>query len=79
MNQLLSVTGRALFALAFVLGGLAIWEKLSNLIGFRLSFLLGYTPARLLELAVVALLFVITLQLRELTRRTSGGTGAAEG
>ena len=78
MNQLLSITSRALFAFSFGLAGLAVLEKLMNLIGYRLTFLEGYAPSRLLELAVVALLFVITLQLRELTRRTSKGMGATE-
>ena len=79
MNQLLSITSRVLFALAFALAGLAVWEKLTNLIGYRLTFLYGYAPSRLFELAVVALLFVITLQLRELKHSTSGGTGVADG
>jgi hypothetical protein len=78
MNRVSSVMIRVLFALAFVLAGLAVWEKLTNLLGYKLTFLLGYTPSRLLELAVVALLFVIALQLRELNLITSGGRGAAE-
>ncbi len=57
---------RALFVAAFVLGGLAVWEKLANILGRRLVFVAGYAPLRLLELAVITLLFVIALQLREI-------------
>ncbi len=79
MNRLSNITSRILFALAFALAGLAVLEKLTNLIGYRLTFLQGYAPFRLLELAVVALVFVIALQLRELKQGESGGTGAADG
>ena len=79
MQRFSSVASRVLFVLAFALAGLAVWEKLTNLIGYRLTFLQGYAPFRLLELAVVALVFVIALQLRELKQGKSGGTGAAEG
>lgn len=66
LGQLSSFASRALFVAAFVLGGLAVWEKLANILGSRLVFLAGYTPLRLFELAVVTLLFVIALQLREI-------------
>jgi hypothetical protein len=65
IDQIASVAGRVLFVTAFVLGGLAVWEKLTNMIGLSLVFLGGYPPARLLELATVALVFVIALQLRD--------------
>lgn len=63
MTKLVSRISRVLFVLAFILAGLAVWEKLANLMGQTL--LRSYTPSRLLELAVVLLLFVIALQLRE--------------
>ena len=66
LSQLSSFASRALIIAAFALGGLAVWEKLANIIGRRLVFLAGYAPSRLLELAVVTLLFVIALQLREI-------------
>ena len=73
MNQMISVANRIFFAGAFILAGLAVWEKLANLMG--LTLLRGYyDPARLLELSAVALLFVIALQLREL-KKTSGTSG----
>lgn len=63
MTKFVSVISRVLFVLAFVLAGLAVWEKLANMMGQTL--LRTYTPSRLLELSVVMLLFVIALQLRE--------------
>jgi hypothetical protein len=55
---------RALFLGAFGLAGLAVLEKLANLAGY--TILRVYAPSRLLELAVVTLLFVIALVLREI-------------
>ena len=64
MNQLISMSSRVLFVGAFALALVAIWEKLANLFGFTVLRAV-YSPSRLLEVAVVALLFVIALQLRE--------------
>ena len=65
MGQLISISSRIAFVVACVLAGMAVWEKLANLVGF--TVLRGhYTPARLLEFSIVALLFVIALQLREI-------------
>ena len=76
IKQLSSLASRTLFAGSFVLAGLAVLEKLSNLFGFTLIMLGAYTPSRLLELAAVALLFVIALQLRELKHLS--GTGSTD-
>ena len=64
MDKLTSVLSRVLFLLAFLLAGLALWEKLANLT--QMTQLRGYPPSRLLEFASVCLLFVVALQLREL-------------
>jgi len=65
MTRMSSVVNRVLFTAAFVLAGLAILEKLTNLLGY--TFLgSNYEPSRLIELAVSALLFVIALLLREI-------------
>lgn len=64
MTKFVSLISRVLFVFAFVLAGLAVWEKLANMMGQTL--LRTYTPSRLLELSVVMLLFVIALQLREI-------------
>jgi len=64
MERLSSIVCRVSFILAFILAGLAIWEKLANLFG--LTLMRAYSPWRLLEVAAVVLLFVIALQLREI-------------
>jgi hypothetical protein len=64
IRKLSSVMSRVLFLVAFLLAGLAVWEKLLNAFGF--TVLRGYAPWRLLEFAAVAVLFVIALQLREM-------------
>jgi hypothetical protein len=64
IGKLSSVMSRVLFLVAFLLAGLAVWEKLLNAFGF--TMLRGYAPSRLLEYAGVAVLFVIALQLREM-------------
>lgn len=64
MNQFISLISRILFCGAVALAVLAIWEKLANFMD--LTLLRGtIQPSRLLELAAVALLFVIAMQLRE--------------
>lgn len=65
-DKLTSVASRTLFAVACILAGGAILEKVANLFGYTIAMLGGYTPSRLLELAGVVLLFVIALQLREI-------------
>jgi hypothetical protein len=64
MEKLSSLVSRILFIGSFVLAGLAVWEKLANMIGYTL--LRVYSPGRLLEFAAIALFFVIALQLREI-------------
>jgi hypothetical protein len=49
---------------AFILAGVAVWEKLANFWGFTLAGV--YNPWRFMEASGVALLFVIALQLREI-------------
>ena len=64
MSGLIHLVRWILFVGAVVLTGLTCWEKLANL--WNLTLLRGYNPWRLLELAVIALLFVTVLQLREI-------------
>jgi hypothetical protein len=66
-----SIVSRILFLASALLGALAVCEKLANLMGQ--TVLRGaYSPWRLLEFAVVALLFVIALQLREIHHALGG-------
>ncbi len=65
MSGLIHLASRVLFTGAFILAGLAVWERLANICGY--TVIRGvYSPARLLEFAAVILLFVIALQLREI-------------
>jgi hypothetical protein len=65
---------RVLFTIAVILAGLAVLEKIENLFGY--TMMIGYTPSRLLEFAVIALLFVITLLLRDLRHAAMSRPGA---
>ncbi len=73
LNKFVGLANRALFVAAFALVALAVMEKLVNFFGFTIVLLRGYTPSRMLELAVVALLFVIALQLREIKKALQSG------
>lgn len=64
MAKLASVISRILFIGAFILAGLAVWEKLANIFGYTL--LRVYSPWRFLELSIAALIFVVALQLHEI-------------
>jgi len=64
MKQLTSIVCRIFFIGSFLLAGSSVSEKLANLFG--LTFLKVYSPWRLMEFSLVALLFVIALQLREI-------------
>lgn len=66
IDQISTVGSRILFVGSFVLAALAILEKAANFFGFTLAIVGPLAPFRLLELAAVALLFVIALQLREM-------------
>ena len=70
MEQITSIVSRIIFVASFFLAGIAVIEKLLNLLG--VTFLRGYDPWRILELSAVALLFVIAVQLREI-KILSGG------
>ncbi len=63
MDKLNSLVCRVLFVVAFVLAGLAILEKVFNVLGYTL--LRTYSPGRLVEFAAVILMFVIALLLRD--------------
>lgn len=64
VEKLFSVVSRLFFLGAFVLIGLAVMERVANLAGY--TFEPVYQSGRLLEFAVVLLVFVITIQLREM-------------
>ncbi len=65
LDQMISMTTRLFFLAAFGLFGIAVVERLVNLFGFTL---LGgtYTAGRLLDFAVILLMFVVALLLRQM-------------
>jgi hypothetical protein len=71
MTRPTRIISQCLFGFATLLAFLAVWEWAVQMFDRRLLFLQGYEPFHLLEVAAVALLFVITLQLWDGER--SGG------
>ena len=65
MTQITSLLTRGLFVLAFVLAGIAVWDKLANYFGYTVVGS-AVNPSRMLEFAAIALLFVLALQLRKI-------------
>jgi preprotein translocase subunit SecY len=63
LEKLVSLASRLFFLGAFVLLALAVLERSANAFGYTMFNLRG---GRLLELAVVLLVFVIAMQMREL-------------
>ncbi len=71
IKQLTSLISRILFIVSFIFAGIAVSEKVANLIGYTLTR--GCYPNwNLLELSAISLLFVIALQLREIKFASSG-------
>jgi hypothetical protein len=68
METLQSLVLRILFVGAFALMGLAVIERLANLLGY--TVLGGATlPGRLLEVSATVMVFVIALVLRQIRDR----------
>lgn len=64
-SKITSLICRILFLASFAIAGVAVWEKLANLMGMTLTR--GYySNTQLLEFSAIALLFVLALQLREI-------------
>ena len=65
LSQLTSLICRVFFILSFAMTGIAVWEKLANMMGLTLTR--GYySNWQLLGFSAIALLFVMALQLREI-------------
>jgi preprotein translocase subunit SecY len=64
LEKLVSLVSRLFFLGAFVLLALALIERIANAAGYTIFQL--YKGGRLLEFAVVLLVFVIAVQLREM-------------
>jgi len=64
-KHITSLASRVLFILSIIIACIPIWEKLANIIGF--TVVQGYyTSWQIWEIAVIILLYVIALQLREI-------------
>jgi hypothetical protein len=61
---------RTFFVGAFALLGLALLERVVNVAGYTLSPL--YQSGRLLDFAVVLLVFAITIELKEIKEELKG-------
>jgi hypothetical protein len=65
VENLLSLVSRAMFALSFLIVGLAILERVAFALGYTL--LRGaVTGGRLLELAAMLMIFVVAVLLRQI-------------
>ena len=64
LEKLISVASRLFFVGAFILFGLAVCERIAYAAGYTIVGTI--TSSRMMEIAVVLLVFVITLQLREM-------------
>ena len=71
LERLVSAVSRLFFIGAFVLLGLALIERIANSSGY--TILRSYRGGRLLEIAVVLLVFVIAMQLREMREELKRG------
>lgn len=71
LERLVSLVSRLFFVGAFVLLGLALIERIANASGY--TILRVYRGGRLLEIAVVLLVFVIATQLREMREELKRG------
>jgi hypothetical protein len=60
-EKIMSMASRLFFLVAFVLLGLGVIERIANQAGYTVAH---YAPSRLLEIAVILLIFVIAIQLR---------------
>jgi len=66
IDKLISVVSRIFFFGAFVLFGLAVIERIAYAAGYTIILVGSFTGGRLMEIAVVLLVFVIAMQLREM-------------
>lgn len=66
VDKLFSMISRLFFVGAFVLFGLGIIERIAYTAGYTILPEGSLTGGRLTEIAVVLLIFVIAIQLREL-------------
>jgi hypothetical protein len=57
---------RIFFIVAFFMLVIAVWDKIIGYYGYTISFIGEMGPARLLELSVTLMIFVIGMLLRQI-------------
>jgi hypothetical protein len=67
LQKLTSMMSRLFFLAAFVLLALGLIEGVANATGYTVIQLFQYRAGRLLEFAALLMVFVIAMQLREMT------------
>jgi len=65
IDKISSIFSRLLFISSLLLLAVAAWDKIIGYFGWRISGL-PYTPSRLLEIAVIFLILIVTLELRQI-------------
>jgi len=65
-EKLISMVSRLFFVGAFVLFGLGVCERIAYAAGYTILLVGSFAGGRLIEAAVVLLVFVIAMQLREM-------------
>jgi hypothetical protein len=66
IDKLVSLMSRLCFLGAFVFAGLGVIERIANAAGYTVVPGYQHQTSRLIESAVVLLIFVIAMQLREM-------------
>ena len=73
INKISSIIARLFFAGALMLLLLAVWERIANSMGYTVVREV-FTASRLIELAVILVIFVIALLLRQIREELKHGT-----
>ena len=73
INKISSIIARLCFAGALVLVFLAVWERIANAMGYTVVRE-AFMASRLIELAVVLVIFIIALLLRQIREELKHGT-----
>jgi hypothetical protein len=73
INKISSIIARLFFAGASVLLLLAVWERIANAMGYTVVRE-TFTASRLIELAVILVIFIVALLLRQIREELKHGT-----
>lgn len=73
INKISSIIARLFFAGALMLLLLAVWERIANTMGYTVVREV-FTASRLIEFAVILVIFVIALLLRQIREELKHGT-----